>query len=149
MTLEPGKPAPDFTLTSAGSEEVSLSDFKGRKNVVLYFYPKDDTPGCTVEACGFRDSIAALDRADTVVLGVSADDASAHAKFIAKYALNFTLLSDPKGVAARKYGAWNEEKGRCLRVTAVIGKDGKLLKHFPSVKAEGHATEVLALLQDS
>jgi peroxiredoxin Q/BCP len=146
MGLETGKKAPDFTLPSAGGGKVSLSDFRDKKNVVLYFYPKDDTPGCTVEACGFRDAMPQLDRADTVVLGVSTDDATAHERFVSRYSLNFTLLTDGDGAASRAYGAWSEEKGRCKRVTAVIGKDGTLLRHFPEVKPEGHAAEVLAAL---
>ena len=146
--MEPviGKPAPSFSLPSAGGGKVTLSEFKGKKNVVLYFYPKDDTPGCTVEACAFRDALPAIDRADTVVLGVSADDAESHAAFAAKYALPFTLLTDDEGCVAESYGAWNEEKRRCNRVTAVIGKDGILRGYFPSVKPEGHAQEVLKLL---
>ncbi len=147
--MEPviGEPAPSFSLPSTGGGKVALSEFKGKKNVVLYFYPKDDTPGCTVEACSFRDALKDLDDTDTVVLGVSADDAESHAAFAAKYALPFTLLTDKEGRAAKSYGAWNDEKGRCNRVTAVIDKDGILRGYFPSVKPEGHAREILAILR--
>ena len=147
--MEPviGESAPSFTLPSSEGRQVSLSDFKGRKNVVLYFYPKDDTPGCTTEACGFRDSLPAFGNADTVVFGVSTDGGESHQSFIGKYALTYTLLTDGDGSVADSYGAWNGEKKRCRRVTAVIGKDGTLVKYYPAVKPEGHAAEVLAFLK--
>jgi len=143
--------APDFTLISDAGEEVTLSSFRGQK-VVLYFYPKDDTPGCTKEACSFRDDYSLFTLKGAAVLGVSPDNAASHQKFRAKYSLPFYLLSDPDHAVATLYGAWGEKKmyGRSyegiLRSTFIIDEEGKVIKAFPNVKPEGHAQEVLAFL---
>jgi len=143
--------APDFTLLSDQGEEVTLSSFRGKK-VVLYFYPKDDTPGCTKEACSFRDDYSLFTLKGAAVLGVSPDNAVSHQKFRAKYSLPFYLLSDPDHAVAALYGAWGEKKayGRSyegiLRSTFVIDEEGRVAKVFPDVKPEGHAQEVLAFL---
>jgi peroxiredoxin Q/BCP len=153
MAIEEGKAAPAFTLTDEAGKKVSLKDFAG-KNVILYFYPKDDTPGCTKEACGFRDDWKALGKANTVVLGVSADDAASHQKFIAKYKLPFTLLSDPERKVMQSYGAYGEKVlyGKktigVIRSTVWIGPDGKIKKHWKKVaNAELHPAQVLKELQ--
>ncbi len=152
VQLKPGDPAPDFTLPSTTGETVSLSQFRSNKRVVLYFYPKDDTPGCTKEACSFRDRIIDLQAKDTVVFGVSADDIDSHQKFIKKYNLNFPLLSDPDHKVAEAYGAWGEKKmyGKSymgmIRKTFVIGKDGRIEQAFHKVSPENHADEILNLL---
>jgi thioredoxin-dependent peroxiredoxin len=146
MPIQEGNPAPDFSLKSTDGSTVQLSRFKGKKNVVLYFYPKDDTPGCTKEACSFRDDISQLLAKDAVVLGVSADDQNSHQAFTGKFNLNFPLLSDPDRSVAKAYDAFNPEKGSTKRVTAVIDKEGKIKKFFPQVNPEGHSKEVLAVL---
>jgi peroxiredoxin Q/BCP len=153
MALEEGKAAPAFTLTDAKGEKVSLADFKG-KDVVVYFYPKDDTPGCTKEACGFRDHWSALRKKGVVVIGISPDDAASHAKFAAKYTLPFILLSDPERKVMEKYGAYGEKVmyGKktlgVIRSTVWIGTDGKVRKHWARVaKAETHPDAVLAALE--
>jgi thioredoxin-dependent peroxiredoxin len=149
--LKEGDKAPAFSLESTDGEKVSLSDFAG-KNVVLYFYPRDNTPGCTREAEAFRDAQAALKKKNAVVLGVSKDSIASHCKFRDKFRLNFSLLSDPDGKVLQKYGAWGEKVmyGKKLmgiiRSTVVIGPDGKIKKVFPKVKVDGHAAEVLAAL---
>jgi peroxiredoxin Q/BCP len=151
MALKDGSKAPDFTLATDSDGQLKLSSLQG-KNVVLYFYPKADTPGCTKEACSFRDDFPRIEAAETVVLGVSPDKPPALAKFKTKYALPFTLLADPEHAAAEKYGVWVEKSmyGRKYmgieRTTFVIGKDGKIAKIFPKVKVEGHSAEVLAAL---
>jgi peroxiredoxin Q/BCP len=149
MAIEEGKAAPAFTLTDAAGKKVSLKDFTG-KNVILYFYPKDDTPGCTKEACGFRDEWKQLAKHDTVVLGVSADDAASHEKFIRKYKLPFPLLSDPDRAVMKKYGAYGEKMmyGKktvgVIRSTVWIGPDGKVKRHWARVaSAEKHPAQVL------
>jgi len=149
MAIEEGKAAPAFTLTDAAGKKVSLKDFGG-KNVILYFYPKDDTPGCTKEACGFRDEWKQLAKHDTVVLGVSADDAASHGKFIRKYKLPFPLLSDPDRAVMKKYGAYGEKMmyGKktigVIRSTVWIGPDGKVKRHWARVaSAEKHPAQVL------
>jgi len=149
MAIEEGKAAPAFTLTDAAGRTVSLKDFSG-KNVILYFYPKDDTPGCTKEACGFRDEWKQLAKHDTVVLGVSADDAASHGKFISKYKLPFPLLSDPDRAVMKKYGAYGEKMmyGKktvgVIRSTVWIGPDGKVKRHWARVaSAEKHPAQVL------
>jgi peroxiredoxin Q/BCP len=150
--LTPGSPAPAFSLPSDEGTTVALKDLKGRK-VVLYFYPKDDTSGCTIEACEFRDSWAAVRRAGAVVLGVSPDGIASHQKFKRKYELPFTLLADEDHAVAEAYGAWGEKSmyGRkyqgILRTTFVIGTDGRIEKVFQKVKPKGHAAEVLAALE--
>lgn len=152
MAIREGKPAPDFTLTDAEGKKVSLKDFAGR-DVILYFYPKDDTPGCTKEACGFRDSWQTLTKSKAVILGVSADGAASHQKFIAKYKLPFPLLSDPDHKVMERYGAYGEKvmygkktKG-VIRSTVWIGPDGRVKKHWARVaKAEAHPAQVLEAL---
>ncbi len=152
MTLEEGKAAPTFTLTDAAGAKVSLGDFKGQ-DVIVYFYPKDDTPGCTKEACGFRDHWAALKKKGVVVIGISPDDAASHTKFTDKYSLPFILLSDPERKVMEKYGAYGEKMMYGKKVTGVIrstvwvGADGKVRKHWARVaKAETHPEAVLAAL---
>ena len=146
-----GEPAPDFTLTSDAGEQVSLSDFRG-KPVVLYFYPKDDTPGCTAQACGIRDAYGEFERAGAVVLGVSPDSVKRHVKFREKYDLPFTLLADPAHEVAERYGVWGEKRfaGKkymgIRRSTFVIAPDGTVAKGMPDVKPATHADDVLAAL---
>ena len=152
--VEQGRDAPDFELTSDAGERVRLSDFRGRP-VVLYFYPKDDTPGCTTEACGFRDVYSELEERGAVVLGVSPDDEASHARFREKHSLPFTLLADPGHEVAEAYGAWGERKtyGRTSmgikRSTFVIGEDGKIVRAMYGVKPAGHPQQVLAALADA
>lgn len=147
MVKEGGK-APAFTLPSSEGGEVSLKDFAGR-TVVLYFYPKDDTPGCTREACAFRDAQAPLKKAGAVVLGVSPDSVASHEKFRGKYKLNFPLLADADKTVAKKYGAFGEKVmyGKkvtgMIRSTFVIDGTGVVRKVFPRVKVDGHADQVL------
>ena len=155
MALTEGKAAPGFTLTDASGNRVALKDFAGR-DVVLYFYPKDDTPGCTKEACGFRDHGKAFAKLGAVVLGVSADGSESHKRFAAKYRLPFTLLSDPDREVMTAYGAYGEKimygrktKG-VIRSTVWIGPDGRVKKHWARVaKAEKHPDDVLAALQSA
>jgi len=149
--VEEGKPAPDFTLESDSGETVTLSSLRG-KPVVLYFYPADDTPGCTTQACGIRDEYGEFQRAGAVVLGVSPDDVGSHVDFKEKYSLPFTLLADPDHAVADEYGAWGEKKNRgktyvgVIRSTFVIGADGTVVKAMPNVKPATHADDVLAVL---
>lgn len=152
MAVQEGKPAPNFTLTDAEGNTVSLKDFAG-KDVILYFYPKDDTPGCTKEACGFRDNWKTLAKSNAVVLGVSADSGASHQKFIAKYKLPFPLLSDPDRKVMEKYGAYGEKMmyGKktigVIRSTVWIGPDGRVKKHWARVpNAEAHPAQVLKVL---
>ena len=146
-----GDAAPAFELESDRGEAVRLEDFRGRR-VVLYFYPRDDTSGCTKEACGFRDALPDFEDVDAVVLGVSPDDVASHVKFRAKYGLNFPLLADPDHEVAEAYGVWGTKKmyGReyegILRTTFVIGADGRVEKVFEKVKPAGHAEEILQAL---
>lgn len=150
--LKVGDKAPQFTLKSDKGTEVSLSQFLGKKDIILYFYPKDNTSGCTTEACSFRDNLPRIENKSAVVLGVSPDSVKSHQGFIQKQNLNFTLLSDPEHKVAEVYGAWGEKSmyGKkymgILRTTFVIGKDGKIKKVFEKVKPEGHAEEVLDIL---
>jgi peroxiredoxin Q/BCP len=148
-----GKSAPDFTLEGNDGKRHSLGDYKG-KTVVLYFYPKDNTPGCTKEACGFRDLGTSLKKGGAVVLGVSKDSIESHAKFAGAYKLPFTLLSDPKTEVMKKYGAfgkkmmYGKEVQGTIRSTVVIGPAGDVIKHWPMVKkAEEHPQKVLEFLQ--
>ena len=153
MTAIPieGTKAPAFSLPDQNGKNVSLSDFRGKK-VVLYFYPKDDTSGCTKEACGFRDAKTQIAKKGAVVIGVSKDDQASHEKFVKKYDLNFTLLSDTSGKMIEKYGAWGEKTlyGRkymgIFRSTFVIDEDGTIMKVFPKVSPDGHADEILEVL---
>jgi len=150
--LETGTLAPDFTLESDGSGPVSLSDFRGKK-VVLYFYPKDDTPGCTTEACNFRDDYSEITATGAVVLGVSPDSIKSHRSFRNKYELPFLLLSDPDHKVADVYGAWGPKKmmGKSyvgiIRSTYVIDEAGKIMRVFPKVDVKQHSQEVLAVLR--
>jgi peroxiredoxin Q/BCP len=153
MAIEEGKAAPAFTLTDATGKKVSLENFRG-KNVIVYFYPKDDTPGCTKEACGFRDDWKDLGKQNAVVLGVSSDDAASHQKFIGKYKLPFPLLSDPDRSVMKKYGAYGEKMmyGKkttgVIRSTVWIGPDGKVKRHWARVaNAEEHPAKVLEALR--
>ena len=149
--LTEGDAAPSFSLADESGKTVTLSQFKGKK-VVVYFYPKDDTPGCTTEACGFRDNYDAILAKGAVVIGISADSEASHGKFKSKFDLPFFLLSDPEKTAIQAFGAWGEKKmyGKAydgiLRSTFVIGADGRILKVFPNVKPADHAHEVLAVL---
>ena len=149
-----GKPAPDFTLPSTSGQLVSLRQFKGKKTVVLFFYPEDDTPSCTKEACGFRDLTAEFEKAGAVVLGISADPMESHLKFKEKHRLPFELLSDPEAVASKAYGVWklknlygNKFMG-IERTTFVIDKTGRIAQIYPKVKVEGHVAEVLGFLAE-
>jgi peroxiredoxin Q/BCP len=150
--LGTGVKAPDFSLPADDGSTVTLAGLKGRK-VVLYFYPKDDTSGCTKEACGFRDSWKDVQRTGAVVLGVSPDDVASHQKFKRKYDLPFPLLADTDHRVAEAYGAWGEKSmyGRryqgILRTTFIIDGDGRISHVFEKVKPEGHAGEVLAVLR--
>lgn len=150
---EVGDRAPAFTLPDQSGESVKLSDFKG-KAVVLYFYPKDDTPGCTREACSFRDEHSALVKAGAVVLGVSPDSTVSHQKFAGKFKLPFPLLADTDHAVSEKYGSWGEKSlyGRkfmgITRSTFLIGKDGKVARVWPKVKVDGHVDEVRRALAE-
>jgi thioredoxin-dependent peroxiredoxin len=143
-----GTQAPAFTLPDQDGKDVTLSALKGQP-VVLYFYPKDDTPGCTTEACAFRDARADYEAAGAKVIGVSPDDAKSHGKFIKKHGLNFTLLADVGAKVCSAYGVWKEKSmfGRTYmgveRTTFLIDRDGVVRKIFPKVKVDGHATAVL------
>ncbi|MBN1661492.1 MAG: thioredoxin-dependent thiol peroxidase [Anaerolineae bacterium] len=149
--LEEGSKAPDFTLPAEPDGDVSLSNYRGKK-VVLYFYPKDDTPGCTTEACSFRDVYDDILAADAVVLGVSPDPVASHDKFRRKYGLPFALLSDPDHRVAEMYGAWGEKKmyGKTyegiLRSTYIIDETGHIARVFPKVTPAKHSQEVLEAL---
>jgi peroxiredoxin Q/BCP len=151
--LEPGQTAPDFTLTADDGSKVRLSDLKGRP-VVLYFYPRDDTPGCTREACTFRDRKAELKKHGAVVLGVSADSVQSHGKFRDKLGLNFPLLADEDHQVAERYGAWREKNmyGKksmgIQRSTFLIDPAGKVAKVWKQVKVDGHDEQVLAALAE-
>ena len=151
--VKEGQPAPDFTLTADTGEAVTLSSLKGSP-VVLYFYPKDDTPGCTAQACGIRDAWGEFERAGAVVLGVSPDDERSHVKFKEKYELPFTLLADTDHATADDYGVWVEKSyaGKTYmgveRSTFVIDGDGTLVKVMRKVKPDTHAADVLAVLPE-
>ena len=152
MAIEEGKKAPPFTLKDASGADVSLSDFTGQ-HVIVYFYPRDDTPGCTKEAQGFRDLHRAIEKHDAVVLGVSPDGAESHARFTKKYKLPFALLSDPDKKVMTKYGAWGEKTlyGKkttgVIRSTVWIGPDGEVIRHWKRVaKAADHPEQVLEAL---
>jgi peroxiredoxin Q/BCP len=151
LKLKAGDVAPKFTAATNGGGKISLADYKGR-NVILYFYPKDDTPGCTKEACAFRDYFADFKKIGAVILGVSTDPVKKHDKFVEKFKLPFTLLADEDKKIVEAYGVWGEKSfmGRKYlgthRVTFLIGPDGKIKKIWPAVKPEEHAAEVLAEL---
>ena len=151
MNVEEGQPAPEFSLMSDGGETISLASLRG-KPVVLYFYPKDDTPGCAKQACGIRDAWGEFEKRGAVVLGVSPDSEASHVKFRAKFDLPFTLLADSDHATAEAYGVWVEKSmyGKKYmgveRSTFVIGADGTLAKVLRKVKPETHADDVLAVL---
>jgi len=151
--MKVGQKAPDFAAKDDAGKTVKLSDLKGKK-VVLYFYPKDDTPGCTTEACNFRDEGAAIRKLGAVVIGVSADSAESHQKFKKKFDLNFPLLADTERKVIEAYDVWKEKSmyGRKYmgieRTTFIIGADGKITHIFPKVKVADHSDEVLAALDE-
>jgi thioredoxin-dependent peroxiredoxin len=149
--VEVGKKAPLFTLKSTDGSEISLSDFKG-KTVVLYFYPKDNTPGCTKEACSFRDNLSRVKKKGAVVLGISADSVKAHKKFTDDHGLNFPLLSDENRSVLNAYGVWKKKTmmGKSfmgvVRTTFIIDSEGIVTHIFPNVKVDGHVDAVLEVL---
>ena len=151
LKLKEGDKAPEFSVAANGGGTISLADYKG-KNVVLYFYPRDDTPGCTKEACAFRGDFSAFKKKGAVVLGVSTDSVKSHDKFVEKFKLPFTLLADEDKKIVAAYGVWGEKTfmGRKYmgthRVTFLIGPDGRVKKIWPQVKPEEHAKEILAAL---
>lgn len=154
MALSEGKVAPAFTLPAHNGEKVSLKDFKGKKQVVLFFYPKDNTSGCTKEVCALKENIDIIEGKDAVVLGVNRDSLKSHVKFVEKFELPFLLLSDEDEEICKKYDVI-KEKVMCgnatmgiERSTFIIGKDGKIKKIFRKVKVDGHAEEVLAALKE-
>ncbi len=146
--LKPGDKAPDFSLPSSEGNTVSLKDLRGKK-VVLFFYPKDDTPGCTKEACSFRDNLARVKRKGAVIYGVSADSVKSHKKFIEKFDLTFPLLSDESKEMVNAYGVWQKKTfmGKSymgiVRTTLIIDESGRIAHIFPNVKVEGHTDAVL------
>ena len=150
--IKEGNKAPDFTAIDQDGEKVKLSVFRGKKNVVLYFYPKDMTPGCTTQACDFRDKHKKFK--NTVILGVSIDSTERHQKFIAKYDLPFTLIADIDKKVVQKYGIWQEKKlyGKTfmgiVRTTFIIDKNGTIQKIFPKVKVKTHIEDVLSALKE-
>jgi len=149
--LKVGDKAPLFTLPTGDGKSIALKDLRGKK-VVLYFYPKDDTSGCTKEACSFQEHLPAVTKKRAAILGVSADSSASHAKFASKYGLKFPLLSDEKKEVLKLYGVWKEKSmyGRKYmgieRTTFVIDEEGRIAQIFPKVKVEGHTAEILALL---
>ncbi len=151
LKLKAGDVAPPFTVATSGGGKISLADYLGQ-NVILYFYPRDDTPGCTKEACAFRDYFSEFKKQGAVVFGVSADSVKSHDKFVAKFKLPFTLLADEDKKIVEAYGVWGEKSfmGRkylgIFRVTFLIGPDGRIKKIWPLVKPEEHAAEVLSAL---
>ncbi len=151
--LKPGDRAPSFVLSAGSGETITLKAFEGKKNVVLYFYPKDSTPGCTTEACDFRDAIEGLNQSDTVVFGVSRDSLKSHQRFSEKQQLNFPLLSDPEAEVCTAYGVYQLKKnyGReymgIVRSTFIIDKTGKIVEAMYGVRVKGHVDAVLARLE--
>ncbi len=149
--LKAGDVAPEFELQSDSGDTVRLSDLRGKK-VILYFYPKDDTPGCTTQACEFRDRMPDIEREGALILGISPDNVRSHQKFKSKYELPFTLLADPDHAVAESYGAWGEKKmyGKVyegiLRTTYLIDEQGKIEQVFEKVKPKGHSQQVLSAL---
>ncbi|OLD62486.1 MAG: peroxiredoxin [Acidobacteria bacterium 13_1_40CM_2_68_5] len=147
-----GSKAPDFSLVGTGGKRIGLKDFLGKKNLVLYFYPKDSTPGCTMEACGFRDAYSLFEGKNTVILGVSRDGLESHEKFSGKHRLPFLLLSDPDGEACTAYGVYGKKSflGREFfgihRTTFVIDTTGTICRVYPKVKVREHAQEVLQFI---
>lgn len=153
MNLEEGMKAPDFSLPDSQGIEVALSDFIG-KNIILYFYPKDNTKGCTLEAVSFRDNYEKIQESNTIILGVSKDSIKSHINFVNKHNLPFKLLSDSEGKICELYGVWKEKSmyGRKYmgieRTTFLIDKEGTIMKIFPKVKVKGHVEEVMKYIQD-
>jgi thioredoxin-dependent peroxiredoxin len=153
MSLIVGQPAPSFTLPSSDGGTFALDDLRGT-NVVVYFYPRDNTPGCTIEAEDFRDAVPALKQLGAMVVGISKDSIASHCKFRDKFHLTFPLLSDADGHVLEAYGAWGDKMmyGKpmvgVIRSTAIIGADGKVLKHWPKVSVKGHAAEVVAAVAE-
>ena len=154
--LNVGDPAPDFRIpavTRQGETQLSLAGYRGKASVVLYFYPKDDTPGCTTESCGFRDLLPEFEAAGSAVLGISPDDQASHVKFAEKHALPFPLLADTDHAVAEAYGAWKEKNNYgkkymgIERTTFVIDKEGKVAKIYPRVKVEEHVAKVLEFVK--
>jgi peroxiredoxin Q/BCP len=147
-----GKPAPDFTLPSSSGESVTLKSYKNRKTVVLYFYPKDDTPGCTKEACGFRDLTADFEKVGAVILGISNDPVDTHVKFRDKFKLPFELLADEDAAVSKAYGVYKQKNlyGKKYmgieRTTFIIDRTGRIAQIYPKVKVEGHVADVLSFL---
>ena len=147
-----GKPAPDFTLPSSSGESVSLKSYKNKKTVVLYFYPKDDTPGCTKEACGFRDLTAEFEKVGAVILGISNDPVDTHVKFREKFKLPFELLADEDAAVSKAFGVYKKKNlyGKSYmgieRTTFIIDRTGRIAQIYPKVKVEGHVADVLAFL---
>ena len=152
MSIQTGSIAPDFSLASSSGKTVSLSDFRGQ-TVIVYFYPKDDTPGCTKEACSFRDTFDALSNAGVTVLGISPDSVESHKKFIEKFNLNFQLLSDPDKSTAQNYVAWGEKNmyGKIVvgmkRMSFLVNPEGTVQHVWSKVKTESHGKDVLTLIQ--
>ncbi|WP_059105833.1 thioredoxin-dependent thiol peroxidase [Shouchella shacheensis] len=152
--VEIGEQAPDFTLHADGDREISLSDYKG-KNIVLYFYPKDMTPGCTTEACDFRDQSRLFEELNTAVLGVSPDSAERHDKFVAKHGLSFPLLADEDLEAAKRYGVWQLKKNfgkeymGIVRSTFIINKDFNVVKEWRNVRVKNHVDEVRSYIEEN
>lgn len=148
MLLKEGDRAPDFTLEDGQGNKVSLKDFAGKK-IILYFYPKDSTPGCTKEACGFRDHFGEFQTEDIIVIGISKDSVKSHSNFAAKFNLPFVLLSDGEGAVCEAYGVWQLKKNYgkeymgIVRTTYIINENGAIAKVFPKVKVEGHVEAVL------
>ena len=153
--ITPGKRAPAFSLPNQDGEQIKLADYKGEQLVVLYFYPRDDTPGCTTEAIDFSKALPRLKRLGAVVLGVSADGAESHRKFRKKHKLKVELLTDADHKVMEKYGAWGEKVlyGKkslgVIRSTVLIGQDGKVVRHWPKVRVKGHVDEVLEAVREA
>jgi peroxiredoxin Q/BCP len=153
VKLKMGSKAPDFDVPSSAGKNITLKEFKGKKKVVLFFYPKDNTPGCTVEACGFRDKFKEIEKQGAVILGVSPDGDKAHQKFITKFGLPFVLLSDEDKAVCQAYGVWvkksmyGKEYMGVARTTFIINKDGAIANVFEKVKPDGHNEEVLEALK--
>jgi peroxiredoxin Q/BCP len=153
--LNPGDEAPLFTLSSSEGGEVDLKSYRNKKNVILYFYPKDNTPGCTKQACAFRDTLAEMKKANGVILGVSLDSIESHQRFIQKYTLPFILLSDSDAAVSKAYGVYKLKKmyGREFwgieRSTFLIDLNGRIVQSFPRVKVDGHIDEVLFALKQA
>jgi peroxiredoxin Q/BCP len=152
--IQEGRKAPAFNLPSSTGDKLGLKDLAG-KYVIIYFYPRDDTPGCTTEAKDFNNALRKIKARDAVVVGVSKDSIESHCKFADKFALKFPLLSDPSGEMLEKYGAWGEKNmyGKksmgIIRSTVLIGPDGKVIKHWPKVKVNGHVDAVIAALNEA